>query len=83
MLQGLSPHIVRAAEANEALLCDAMRLGVAAGRASRLGAARRDVPAMLAAIEGSAGSTWSACALRGGMTSSRSMPAISPARRPG
>lgn len=52
MLQGLSPHIVRAAEANEALLCDAMRLGAAAGRASRLGAARRDVPAMLAAIEG-------------------------------
>ena len=39
-------------EANEALLCDAMRLGAAAGRASRLGAARRDVPAMLAAIEG-------------------------------
>ena len=37
MLQGLSPHIVRAAEANEALLCDAMRLGAAAGRASRFG----------------------------------------------
>lgn len=52
ILEGLAPHIRRAAEANTALERDALRLGVAAARASRLGRVGDDVSAMLIALEG-------------------------------
>ncbi|WP_175578222.1 beta-N-acetylhexosaminidase [Bifidobacterium jacchi] len=52
ILEGLAPHIRRGAEANKALELDALRLGVAAARASRLGRAGDDVSAMLIALEG-------------------------------
>ncbi|KAB7790139.1 beta-N-acetylhexosaminidase [Bifidobacterium leontopitheci] len=52
VMEGLSPHIVRVGEANAALRADALRLSVAAARASRLGSAARDLPAFSTAIDG-------------------------------